>query len=471
MHFLTLCIYRGRRKEMSTVKKSTVRDMTVGSPMKLILGFFIPFFMGNLFQQFYVVVDTLIVGRVLGQDALAAVGCTGSVNFLVVGFCMGICSGFAIPVSQRFGAGDYVGMRRFVSNCLWLSIFFAAVITTFVSINTNNILRTMKTPDNIIDMASQYIFIIFLGIPATMLYNTLSGLIRAIGDSKTPLAFLVISSFLNIGLDLVCMVNLGMGVRGAAIATIVSQAIAGILCLIYMIKKFEILRIKKGEWKLDMHLISILCGMGIPMGLQYSITAIGSVILQTSVNTLGSDIVAASTAAGKVLMFFACGFDAMGATMSTFGGQNVGAKKLDRIRKGLGCCLAFGVIYAIVAFVVLYFGAGRLTGFFVSNPTQAMLDNSRIFLMANASAYILLAGVNIFRFLIQGLGFSKFAILAGVAEMIARAIGGMVLVPVFGVYGAAFSSPLAWVLADAFLVPAYFYVMRKLSIVLGENKL
>ena len=454
---------------MEKVKKSTVRDMTVGNPMKLILGFSIPLFMGNLFQQFYSVVDTLIVGRLLGQDALAAVGCTGSVNFLVVGFCIGICSGFAIPVAQKFGAGDYEGMRRCVANCLWVALFFATIVTVVVTLNTENILRIMKTPDNIVGMAEDYILIIFIGIPAIMLYNTLSGLIRAIGDSRTPLFFLVVSSLLNIVLDLVLMINLNMGVKGAALATVASQAISGVLCLFYMIKKFEILRIRKGEWGFDWHIASILCGMGIPMGLQYSITAIGSVILQTSVNTLGSDVVAAATAAGKVSMLFACGFDAMGATMATYGGQNIGAKKLERISRGLRDCMILGVVYALVALTVLFFWQEKLTGLFVSNPTAAMLENARIILMYSASAYILLAGVNIFRFLIQGMGFSKFAILAGVAEMVARALVGMLLVPIMGVYGAALASPLAWVFADAFLVPAYFSVMKKMRAIFEKS--
>lgn len=443
-------------------KGSAVRDLTEGSPAKLILGFSIPVFMGNLFQQFYTIVDTLIVGRVLGADALAAVGCTGSVNFLVVGFCIGLCTGFAIPVAQKFGAKDYQGMRRCVANCLWTGIVFAAFITFIVSLNTMNILRLMKTPSNVIDMSYEYILVIFLGIPMTMLYNIVSGLIRALGDSKTPLFFLIFSSFLNIGLDVFFMVSLGMGVFGAALATILSQAVAGIICLFYMIGRFPLLRVQKGEWSADRQIIGNLCNMGVPMGLQYSITAIGSVILQSSVNTLGSNVVAANTAAGRISMFFACGFDSLGATMTTYGGQNLGAKKLDRISEGLRDCLIIGFSYAILSFGILYLWGGRLTGLFVTDPTREMLETSRIFLLCNSAAYILLAMVNIFRFLIQGLGFSRLAILAGVAEMIARTLAGMILVPWLGVLGAALASPLAWFLADAFLIPAYIHVMKKL---------
>ena len=320
--------------------KDSTKDMTVGSPMKLILGFSIPLLFGFLFQQFYSVVDTIIVGRFLGMNALAGVGATGSINFMIVGFCMGVCNGFAIPVAHKFGAKDYSGMRQFVANCAWLSLIFSAVMTVVVVALCRNILTWMKTPEDIFEDAYIYIVIIFIGIPATYLYNILSGIIRSMGDSRTPLYFLTLSSFLNIGLDLFCIVNLKMGVAGAAVATVVSQLISGILCLLYMYKKFEILHITREEWKMNFSHMKTLCGMGVPMGLQYSITAIGSVILQTAVNGLGSLAVASVTAGSKVGMFFCCPYDAMGSTMATYGGQNVGAKKLERLGEGLKSCIS-----------------------------------------------------------------------------------------------------------------------------------
>lgn len=247
--------------------------------MKLILGFSIPLFLGFLFQQFYSLVDILIVGRYLGIAPLAAVGSTSSVNFLVIGFCMGVCSGFSIPVSHKFGAGDYTGMRKYAANCIWLSIAFASFLTVATVVFCRQILELMKTPENIIDNAYDYIVIIFLGIPVTFLYNILSGIIRALGDSKTPVIFLVISSVLNVGLDLFFIISLKMGVSGAAWATVISQGISGTLCLFYIIKKFEILRISGQEWRPEGHMMAMLCNMGVPMGLQYSITAVGSVIL------------------------------------------------------------------------------------------------------------------------------------------------------------------------------------------------
>ena len=279
------------------------KDMTKGSPMKLILGFSIPLLFGFLFQQFYSLVDTVIVGRFLGTDNLAAVGATGSINFLIIGFCMGVCSGFSIPIAHKFGAGDYADLRRYAANCVWLSIGFAAVLTVLTAALARQILGWMKTPENIIDRSYAYIGVIFLGIPVTFLYNMTSGVIRALGDSRTPVIFLVMSSFLNVGLDLFFIVNLHLGVRGAALATVISQGISGLCCLLFIMKKFEILRIRREEWAPDRDRMRLLCGMGVPMGLQYSVTAIGSVILQSATNTLGSDAVAAVTASGRISGF------------------------------------------------------------------------------------------------------------------------------------------------------------------------
>lgn len=437
------------------------KDMTKGSPMKLILGFALPLSLGLLFQQIYSLVDTIIVGKTLGVEALAAVGSTGALNFMVIGFVTGVCSGFAIPISQRFGAKDFHSMRQFIGNSMWMSIVFAVIMTLVTTLACRDILVLTQTPDNIIDMAYDYIFIIFAGIPATFLYNLCASIIRSIGDSKTPVIFLIIASVINIFLDLFFILNFGMGVEGAAYATVISQAISGFLCLLYMRAKFDILKMEKEEWKPDSPHIKTLLFMGVPMGLQYSITAIGSVILQTSVNTLGSDCVASVTAATKLSMFIVCPLDAIGTTMTTYGGQNVGAKQIDRIGQGVRAANIYSAIYAVFALLLIYFAASKMLLLFVDASEVEIIHNARTFLLINAMAYFLLGLLENLRFLIQGMGFSGLAIFAGVFEMVARIIVGMLLVPAFGFMAACFASPLAWIFACAFLVPAYYYVIRK----------
>lgn len=443
--------------------KNISKDMTQGPPLKLILAFFVPLMLGMLFQQFYSMMDTIIVGKFLGVQALAAVGSTGSINFMVIGFCMGICSGFAIPVAQQFGAKNYHYLRKYVANGVWLAVVFAAVMTVAVCLLCKNILLWMHTPQDILQGAYDYIFVIFLGIPVIYLYNLLSGFIRSLGDSKSPLMFLVISSLLNIGLDLALILIFDMGIAGAAWATVISQGISGVLCLIYMRKKYEVLKLSKEEWQVDKECIKKLCNMGIPMGLQYSITAIGSVILQTSVNTLGSMAVASVTAANKVGMFFCCPLDAMGSTMSTYAGQNLGAGELKRVTRGVLSCCILGLAYAVLAFFVLFFFSQKISLLFLDANEVDILDNVRLYLLVGSSFYFPLALVNILRFSIQGLGFSKLAILAGVCEMVARAVVGTFLVPAVGFLGACFASPVAWVCADLFLIPAFVCVMKSLQ--------
>lgn len=442
--------------------KSVTRDMTVGSPIRLILQFCIPLFFGMLFQQFYNMMDMLIVGQFLGVQALAAVGATGSINFMIIGFCMGVCNGFAIPVAQRFGAGDYHSLRKYVGNSVWLSIAFAGVMTIVVCVLCRQILLWMNTPLDIIDGSYSYIFVIFLGIPAVYLYNLLSGIIRSLGDSKSPLFFLVFSSILNIVLDIVLILAFGMGVAGAAWATVISQLVSGAACLFYMVRRFDILKMSKDEWRVDANCVGVLCNMGIPMGLQYSITAIGSVILQAAVNSLGSASVAAVAAGSKISMFFCCPFDAMGSTMATYAGQNMGAGKLERISQGMKstCLLGFG--YSILACIVLVCFGGAVALLFVNPSETEIIQQVSWFLAANSAFYFPLALVNIVRFTIQGLGFSKSAIFAGVCEMLARSIVAIAFVPIFGYAAICFASPAAWVFADLFLILAYLYIMKRL---------
>ena len=446
-----------------------MKDMTKGSPIRLILGFAIPLLLGMLFQQFYNLVDMIIVGRFLGSSALAAVGSTGSINFMILGFCMGVCNGFAIPVAQKFGAKDEKQLRYYVANSIWLSIIFAVVMTIAVCALCRNILIWMDTPADIFDASYAYIIVIFMGIPVTYLYNLLSGFMRSLGDSKSPLIFLVISSVLNILFDVVAIAVFHLGVEGAAVATVLAQAISGISSLIYMIRKFPILRVHGEEWKWRGIFVARLCSMGIPMGLQYSITAIGSVILQTAVNGLGSMAVAAMTAGGKLSMFFCCPFDAFGSTMATYAGQNLGAGKLQRVTKGMVQCSFLAAGYSIVAAIVMILFGKNLALLFVDSTEVELIANVAKLLVINSLFFIPLALVNIIRFAIQGLGFGKLAIFAGVAEMIGRSVVAFGFVAKFGFVAACLASPFAWILADVFLIPAYAYCIRKLRPMIQEK--
>lgn len=446
------------------------KDMTKGSPMRLILGFAVPLLFGLLFQQFYSMVDTIIVGHYLGVEALAAVGATGSVNFLIIGFCMGVCNGFALPIAQEFGAGNAPKLRRFVANSVWLSVIFAVVMTVVVSLLCRSILQWMRTPENIIDGAYDYIIVIFIGIPVVFLYNVTAAIIRSLGDSRTPVIFLVMAAVLNIFLDLLLIIVIPMGVAGAAVATVLSQAIAGVCCLIYICRKYPILHLSREEWKWNGECVARLCNMGIPMGLQYSITAIGSVILQSAVNGIGSDAVAAVTAGSKVSMLLMCPFDAMGSTMATYGGQNIGAGDLDRVGKGLKSCTLLGLLYSLIAVGVVFTLGHVLLLLFLDAGETVILANAYAFIRVNVLFYFPLALVNIVRFLIQGMGFSKLAVFAGAFEMLARGLAGFVLVPAFGFPAVCFANPLAWIFADIFLIPAYFLVKKKMAVILGKRR-
>ena len=441
------------------------RDLTCGSPMRLILGFALPTLLGMLFQQFYNLMDTMIVGKLLGAQALAAVGSTGSISFFVIGFCTGVCSGFAIPVAQRMGAGDLSGMRRYVANAAWLSGLFAVVLTAATCLLCRTILTIMNTPADIFDRAYAYIFVIFLGIPATFLYNLLAGILRSLGDSKTPVYFLALAAFLNIALDFALILWFDAGVAGAAIATVISQGVSGAACLIYMVKRYPVLRMSRAERRPDAGCCGRLCAMGVPMGLQYSITAIGSIVLQAAVNGLGTVYVAAVAAGAKLFQLLACPYDAMGATMATYCGQNVGAWKLDRLGQGIRACAWLGAGYAVLAFGGMLLFSAPCAMLFL-DPAEPelplLLDLTRRYIVTLTAFFFPLALVNIVRFSIQGMGYSLFAILAGVLEMIARTGVGMWLVPVFGYPAACFASPAAWLAADLFLIPASMLCVSRL---------
>ncbi len=423
-----------------------------------------PLLAGLIFQQFYNLVDTMIVGRTLGLTALAGVGATGALNFMVLGFCIGLCSGFAIPIARAFGADNISLLHRFEYNGIVLCSIFALVLTLVTTFFCRPLLVFMGTPADCLEEASSYLFIIFAGIPVTCMYNLASGYLQSLGDSRTPFLFLVLSSVLNVFLDYVLITKTSLGVAGASLATVIAQGISAVLCVLWIILRFPILHFSPLKVPLRLSVFAELCHYGLPMGLQYTVTAVGSMILQMGVNTLGSDAVASMTAATKISNFLSCPTNALGTTMATYCAQNVGAGKLDRLNRGTfsACLLGFG--YSVIAFLIAFFASSQLTAMFITGDNiSSLLSLSRLYLLINTASYPLLTMVNVLRFSIQGMGYSTLSIFSGVMELIARAICGIMLIPAFGFPGCCFGSPLAWLFADFFLLPAFFLCQRRLK--------
>lgn len=440
------------------------KDLTSGSPLKVILLFTLPLTLGNLFQQFYALADTIIVGKYCGVSALASVGSTGSINYLILGFVIGVCNGFAIPIAQLFGARDYHDLRRHVANAAWLCVAGSVILTGLTVSLTQPLLILMQTPADILDGAAVYIGWIFAGIPFIFLYNMVAGIMRALGDSKTPLYFLILTSALNIVLDLVFVIPLQMGIFGAALATDLSQAVSGVLSFAYLCRRFEVLRMEKGEGRLNQRACVRLLGIGLPMGLQCSITAIGSVIVQWAVNMLGSTAVAAVTAAGKTMNLLTAPLESIGTAMATYGGQNLGAARMDRVRQGVRSALLIATIYAIGSLILLHFGDVAIMGLFLDTSTEVdIVRMGQEYLFWNSVFFIPLGALIVWRYTIQGLGYSTLAMMAGVAEMVARTAVAIILVPVVGYLGAELANPAAWVAACLFLYPAYMWTCRQLD--------
>ena len=437
--------------------------MTVGSPLGLMVSFAMPLLLGNLFQQFYNMADAAIVGRYLGSNALAGVGVSSSVQFLVIGFCLGVCSGFGICVAQRFGARDLSDMRRYVYHALILTAVISLVVTTATALLTPQILHLLNTPSDIYKEAYDYLFVVFLGIPFIMLYNVLSAILRAVGDSRTPFIFLVFSTILNIGLDIFCIVVLKMGVLGASVATVTAQAVSGILCALVIVKNFEILRVRQEDRRLDREHFVRLIMMAVPMGLQFSITAIGSMVMQAANNSLGSVYVSGFTAGMKIKQLAMCPFDALANAVATFAGQNYGAGRIDRVKKGFSEGVAMGVGYGVIIGVVLFFFGRDMSMLFVDAKEAAVLDAAGLYLARLGMFYWALGILNVSRMTTQGLGFAGRTIFSGVMEMIARITMALVFVPKYGYDAITWSDQVAWCAGILYILPMSIICIKKIE--------
>lgn len=442
-----------------------VNDMTVGKPTAKIVSFALPLIMGYILQQVYLIVDAAIVGRWIGVGALAAVGASSSIMFLIMGFCNGSCAGFSIPIAQSFGAKDYSKMRAYVANALRVATVIAVVLTVITCIFCNRILRVVNTPEDIFHDASVFLFLQFLTIPFTIAFNLLAGFIRALGNSRQPFYFLIAASLLNVLLDVLLILVIGLGVEGAGIATLLSQLFSALLCVIYIRKHLQVLIPTGSERAYQDKMVGRLLNAGIPMGLQFSITGIGIIMLQSANNALGTIYVAAFTASMRVKYLFTCVFENIGVAMATYCGQNVGAWKLQRIITGVRSAILIMLVYFVFTMLIIYPFADEMMMAFVDNTSAsstAIVENAAMFMRIANYFYPVLGLLTILRYSIQGMGYSNLSMLSGVMEMIARCGVSLWIVPMFHFLGVCYGDPVAWVSADLFLIPAFIYVYRRL---------
>lgn len=445
------------------MSSNNVNDMTVGSPMGAIFRFAVPLILGYILQQMYLIIDTVIVGRWIGVNALAAIGASTSIMFLIMGFCNGSCAGFAIPVAQAFGAKDFRKMRTYVSNSYRIAITFAVVITLLSCLFCKKILHLVNTPLEVFDDAYIFLMLQFAAIPFTIGYNLLAGQIRALGNSKQPFYFLITASVVNILLDVLLILILGLGVEGAGIATLLSQAFSVCLCIRFIKKKMQILIPQGEERDFDNKKISILLNNGVPMGLQFSITGIGIIMLQSANNALGITCVAAFIAAMRIKYLFTCVFENIGVAMATYCGQNLGAKKMERISQGVRAAIKMMLIFFVFSFIVITPFADDMMTLFVDKGEAEVVTYAAEFMRIACYFYPCLGLLTIFRYSIQGLGYSNLSMMSGVMEMIARCGVSLWLVPAFMWTGVCYGDPVAWVMADMFLLPAFWWLFKHLK--------
>lgn len=443
-------------------KTASVSDMTVGSPLRQITKFALPLILGYILQQMYLVIDAAIVGRWIGVGALAAVGASSSIMFLVMGFCNGACAGFAIPVAQSFGAKDYSKMRLYVANAVRISAVMATVVTLLSLMFCRRILQMVNTPADIFHDAYIFLMLQFAAIPLTFGFNLFSGQIRALGNSRQPFYFLITSAVVNVLLDVVLILGCGLGVAGAGIATWLSQALSVILCLWYIRKHMQLLIPKGDERRFDNKRTSILLNNGVPMGLQFSITGIGIIMLQSANNALGTTCVAAFTASMRIKYLFTCVFENIGVAMATYCGQNLGARRMDRVTKGVKDAITLMLIYFVFTFALTYPFADWMMRLFVDSGEAEVVGRAAQFMRIANYFYPALGLLTLLRYSIQGLGFSNLSMLSGVMEMIARCGVSLWLVPTLAWTGVCLGDPVAWIMADLFLIPAFLWVQQRL---------
>ena len=423
----------------------STKDLTSGNPLKLMVLFMIPTFFGKIFQQLYHFTDAIIVSRVIGIKSLAAVGASTALIFLVISFIFDSIQGFTIVTAQKFGAKDYDGVRKSFAASIILAFWLTIILTLISAPFTKNLLTWLRTPSDIIDEAVRYLFIMFAGIFATVFYNLSSNVIRALGNSKIPLQFLIFSVFLNIFFDLLFVVNFRWGVEGAAWATVLSQAIATIFCTIYMFWKFPILHLKRSDFDIKWKFYYEHIRIGIPMGLQMSVLSLGILAIQFVLNSFGSIAIAAYTSAMRVEQLFSQFLLSLGMTVAVFSAQNYGAKKMSRIREGAKASVLLAAIISLVSFVFIKLFGANIISLFMTEPDYEVLRLAQIYLNIIVIFFFFLGLLMIFRNILQGMGEVISPLTSSFAELIARTGFAFIFGHYFGFTGICTASPAAWI--------------------------
>lgn len=441
------------------------QDMTTGRILPIILRFTLPLFAGNIFQQLYSMADTIIVGRYLGAAALAAVGATSTVSFLLLGFAMGLAAGFAVLTAQRFGAGDEDGVRVSVANGIQLTILLSAGLTALGLLIVPGLLKLMQTPADILPQSTSYMLIICRGLAASMFYNLFSSFLRSVGNSRAPLFFLIFSSCLNILLDIFFIVRFGMGVEGAALATVLSQGLSAALCLLYIFARVRVLVPAGRHWGLHAEASRHQLRMGIPMALQFSVTASGTIVMQSAINLFGSTAVAAFTAAWRIQNILTQGMIAMGQTMAAFCGQNFGSRGLPRIREGVRTAVKIETLYSAVSGICAVALLPLFMRLFFSGSADlgALMPWAMTYTIECALFFIPLSYIFIFRNAMQGCSYSFLPLMGGVVEMAARVLCAVAGMRFHSYLLSAGCDGAAWITAGLFTLFAYRYMIRRLE--------
>lgn len=439
---------------------NNTKDMTTGSPVRHILLFSIPMLIGNIFQQLYNLADSIIVGQFIGANALASVGATGSITFFFFALCNGIGSGGGIITSQSFGGHDDNKVKSCIANTGYIMLIFPIIVGTIAFLLARPLLVLLNTPESILDDAVIYTQIMSIGLLFVSIYNYVSCMLRALGDSKTPLYFLIFSCFLNVGLDILCVRGLGMGVFGAGLATILSQLIGGIMCLLYAFRKNIYFRLSRDDLRINRNLIAAILKLGIPLSLQFSLIAISSMALQRVVNAFGAAAVAAFTATSRIEQLVHQPYQTLSSSLSTYCGQNYGAKKNDRVIEGYHKCIVIMVIFTIMIVPFMQFFGDNITSWFVSDPEVISMGGKA--LQITSLFYLFLGMIYVVRGILNGIGDAFFAMLNGIVEVIGRFTVPIIMTSYMGigVWGIWWSVGVVWFLSGLTAWLRYIYTKR-----------